>query len=286
MGYTFPNVPQLPGVPPLPYVSSAQIGQVVTGIMNSNIGTTLSGAVQSSITSQVTGLYNRVVGNITNTALNSSIGQTITGNLAMATGSQVTTSLDSLYDDEASGASAALTDDSPTVATSTAATQWGIFTQAGAPLIVGDTTLKFEYREEYRIANYPIEGGQLASYNKVKTPYSCRITFAKGGTISDKTEFLNTVAAALSALALLTVITPEATYINANVVDYDYDREAAKGVGLMRVEVMVQEVRVAPTAAFTNTKNPNAVTTQNGGSVQPVAPSNTQAASATASGAQ
>src|SRR5579875_727912 len=52
--------------------------------------------------------------------------------------------------------------------------QWGIFDQTGQPVIVGDSVVGVDYRKEYRAADYPVEGGSFANYNKVELPFDIR----------------------------------------------------------------------------------------------------------------
>ncbi|MCS6515080.1 hypothetical protein [Burkholderia thailandensis] len=54
---------------------------------------------------------------------------------------------------------------------------------------------------------------------------------------------------------LFTVITPDATYENANVVAYDYRRTSKNGVTLVVAEVYLEEVRQTVVAQFDNTQN-------------------------------
>lgn len=155
---------------------------------------------------------------------------------------------------------------------STAAPQWGIF-KDGSAAIVGDNVMAVEYMAEYRISDFPVEGGKFESYNKVKVPYDARVTFTKGGTVADRTAFLNSIDTAIASLDLYTVVTPEVQYANANIVRYDYRRTSQNGVQLITAEVFVQEVRVAPEAQFSNTAQPAAADPVNNGAVQPQQPS-------------
>jgi hypothetical protein len=186
--------------------------------------------------------------------------------------------------------------------------QWGIFTKAGAPLIIGDSVMAVDFRKEYRILDFPIEQGSFASYNKVETPFDIRITFASsgkqtllasilsGGALgslitgtdpvqANRTAFLKTMADATATLDLVDVITPEATYKGCNITHYDYRREARKGATMILVDVWLQEVRVSAKAAANNAGTdpinvvtPPAVTSpQNPASADPVSDGTVQA---------
>ena len=176
-----------------------------------------------------------------------------------------------------------LSQDGPDVQSSAPAPQWGIFDQAGNSVLLGDTVFEMDYIRELKVADYPIENGGFASYNKVATPFAARVTFLKGGSIADKTTFLDDVENALDSLYLYWLVTPEVTYKNVNLTRNGYSRAAAKGVGLMRVEIEVQEIRVAPDPVFTKTQSPSAQATANGGTVQAAPPTKAQS-QATAGG--
>lgn len=184
--------------------------------------------------------------------------------------------------------------------------KWGIFDAQNKPVITADSVVAVDYRKEYRIADFPVEGGAFASYNKVATPFEIKVTLAasgkgtllssllSGGAISailtgatpsadGRKTFLAALDAACANLALVSVLTPEATYSPVNITHYDYRRSAEAGATLLLVDVWCNEVRVtakrapfgtlavnAPTTepAVTAAQNPASVDPANGGSVQ------------------
>lgn len=155
--------------------------------------------------------------------------------------------------------------------------QWGIFDQNGDPVIAADTVLAVDLRKEQRIADFPIERGGFASYNKVSTPFDARLSFAIGGTSEDRAEFLADVDAAWQSLALYTVVTPDFSYPNGNVSHYDYSRKRQNGATLLTVDVWVQEIRLTSPTTFVKTQDPSGADPVNGGTVPPTAPTAAQA---------
>jgi len=134
--------------------------------------------------------------------------------------------------------------------------RWGIFDEEGAPLLIGDSVLNVDYKQEARMSDFPVEKGQFASYNKVQLPYDARVSFAVGGTEDDRAAFLANVQKLILTLQMVSVVTPEVTYESANVTHYDYRRSSRAGVTLVVIEVWVQEVRQVAATAFTdNTPN-------------------------------
>jgi hypothetical protein len=194
-----------------------------------------------------------------------------------------------------------LTADATSLARSMLGPQWGLFTTAGAPAIVGDSVISVDYRRESKISDYPVEKGGFDSYNKVQLPADVRITFASSGVGSifssltsggaigaalsgvddaqaNRTAFLASVEAAANSLTLFNAVTPEATYSGYNIIHYDYRRTAKNGATLILVEIWLEEVRVSATGTFTATKAANGASPQSGGTVQPTAPTAAQSA--------
>lgn len=126
------------------------------------------------------------------------------------------------------------------------APKWGIYDVAGKQVLVADSAMSFSFMQEYRISDYPVEQGGFESYNKVATPYDARVVFTKGGSSSQRQSFLDSLEEIISLLTTWDVVTPEKTYLNADVVRYDYERNAKSGVSLLTVAVFLREVRVAP----------------------------------------
>ena len=94
-------------------------------------------------------------------------------------------------------------------------TKWGIVSSSGASVIIPDSFVDFEYREERKIPNYPIEQGSFQSYNKVSVPFDCRVTVScSGNGKMSKQNFLAAIQKLLNSLDLVSVVTPNVTYEN------------------------------------------------------------------------
>ena len=147
---------------------------------------------------------------------------------------------------------------------------WGIFDKNNQRIAQWNSVTKVEYKHEYRIADFPIEDGGFASYNKVQMPFDVRISFVVGsgaGGVSTRASFLSALELAVKSLDMYTVITPEAVYKNANLVHMEYSRESRRGVNLLVADVWVQEVRIA-TGTLTTTQSPTSQAAQNNGQGQ------------------
>lgn len=146
--------------------------------------------------------------------------------------------------------------------------QWGIY-RGGAPIVVCDNVVSFEYRQEWALADYPIERGGFETYDKVQLPYDARFRFTAGGSEANRQALLSSIAAVAGDLNFYDVVTPEAVYVNVNISHYDYTRTATNGVGLLTVDVWALEIRQTAATIMSNTKEPTSAGTVNGGSVQP-----------------
>lgn len=151
---------------------------------------------------------------------------------------------------------------------------WGIF-QNGVPVVLADTVTSFGYKQDWAIADYPVERGGFESYDKVNTPFRIHIQFVSGGSEANRETLLSSVAAIGDQLTLYDVLTPEAVYIGTNVEGYSYRRSSNNGLGLMIVDVAMIEIREEGiTNSFQNTASPSGFLAAPTGQVQ--SPSITQ----------
>jgi hypothetical protein len=156
-------------------------------------------------------------------------------------------------------------------AANSSAGQWGIFAAGTTNIVLTPDSFKsLNYKQGWRIANYPMEQGAFQSYNKVQTPFEVKVAFTKGGGDSERTNFLSTLATLANSFDLYDVVTPEITYSNVSIESYDYVRTAINGAKLLTVDISLLQIRLAAAANFTNTATPSGSGTVNGGIVQPI----------------
>lgn len=135
-----------------------------------------------------------------------------------------------------------------------------------------DSFLDIDYKNDTRVSNYPQEAGAFAAYNKVGTPYDCRVRMAIGGDKASRTKFLAKCEAMLKGIDLYTVITPEATYTNAALQNYSYKRDEKNGASMLTVDLQFTEVRITATAQYKTAAQPSGAAQVSGGQVQPAKP--------------
>lgn len=152
---------------------------------------------------------------------------------------------------------------------------WGIFLGV-TPVIRADTVVSLEYRQNWRISDYPVEQGSFESYDKVATPYLARVRMARGGSVADRKSFLDSIAAIAGDLNLYNIVTPEEVFVNANVESYSLVRTAQRGLGLLTVDIVLTEVRVTTSTQFSSAQQPSGAAQQNGGTVQTQTPTTNQ----------
>src|ERR1039458_7014020 len=88
---------------------------------------------------------------------------------------------------------------------SSSESQWGIFLN-GAAVVIADNVISVDFRQDFTISNYPIEGGAFASYNKVQHPFEVKIGFSTGGGNADRASMFNSIAAIISDTNLYDVV--------------------------------------------------------------------------------
>lgn len=100
-----------------------------------------------------------------------------------------------------------------------------------------------DYSKEWRVSNFPIEGGGFASYNKVELPGDVVVTMCMGGSNKEQKRFLDTINEAAGSLKTYSIVTPKAKYINYNINRYAYSHRSDSGADLLIVAIDITEVR-------------------------------------------
>jgi hypothetical protein len=169
-----------------------------------------------------------------------------------------------------------------------AAPVWGVFDASGNQAIAQDSMRSFDYREEWAIADFPIQAGGFASYDKVTRPFDNSVILVKGGSAADRTTFLGQCEAVSASLDLYSIFTPEKQYLGVNCTRFEFSRRETKGAFFLEVELYFRAIAqvsatYSNTAASTQSASaPGALPVLNGGAVLPTTPSVQAAAGAAA----
>lgn len=146
--------------------------------------------------------------------------------------------------------------------------QWAIYDSAGDAVIVPDSFLDFEHHPHWDIPDFPVQGTgsnptAFATYNKVKLPFDIHMRMSKStGGVAGRYQFLKALDAAADSIALYTIVTPEMTYSNADILDYDIVRttegmSASGAYFLTEVDVTFRQI-IPVSAQYSTTTLQNA----------------------------
>lgn len=155
---------------------------------------------------------------------------------------------------------------------------WGIFDQNGSPVILADSVVALECKQDWMISSAPVEMGGFKTYNKVTTPFDLKITINKSGMGADRAAFISAIETVCADVNLYSIVTPEKTYLNINFCHYDYRRTAINGNGLLGADMWAQEIRQTAGSMFSlqTPASPDGASPVNGGAVQTFAPTQSQ----------
>ena len=132
----------------------------------------------------------------------------------------------------------------------------GVVRGTPTPVLVPDSFLHFGFRQEWSVTTAPTELGGFAAYNKVNNPYETQVRVTKGGSLRERTAFLEKLDALSRTLSLYKIVTPERTYLGANITRYEVTRkEAAGAYFLAEVDIFFTEIRTVTSEYTTTTFN-------------------------------
>lgn len=125
------------------------------------------------------------------------------------------------------------------------AERWGIYDQAGNLALDHDVFGGVEFKNASLVSTYVQEEGAFASYNKVGTPYDCRVRLMVGSDVVRRNSFLTALDLMLKSIDTYSVVTPDITYPEATLQNYQYRRTARNGVRIIEADLWFLEVRKA-----------------------------------------
>jgi hypothetical protein len=150
-----------------------------------------------------------------------------------------------------------------------------IVTAKRLPSVTPDSYLDFDHNQEWSVTTAPTQQGAFADFNRVASPFEIKLRMTKGGTLSERKEFLQQIED-LGTTQLYDIFTPEKTYLNCNFTRSEISRRGEKGAyWLNMVDVFFREIRPV-VATYTKTTianpaSPNASQQQNNGTQQGIA---------------
>lgn len=148
---------------------------------------------------------------------------------------------------------------------------WGIYNKDGELTIAPDNIMDLRYDNSSKVSTFPTEEGSFATYNKVRSPYKAKITMSVGGDSAAMEAFMARLDELADDTELYDIVTPERTYLNANIEKVNYARAHNKGMNCIVAHLEIVEVRqVSPAYASVtiNAKKPQAKDTKKAGKKQ------------------
>lgn len=151
---------------------------------------------------------------------------------------------------------------------------WGVFDSNNNRVITPDNIYAFSDRAEWRVLDYPVQEGAFSSFNKVVVPFEDTLRFIKGGSLSARTAFLKQIDNIAGDTNLYTIVTPEKSYLNVNILKRELIRRSSEGAFFLEVDVYFRQInqvaaQYSTTAANTsNAADPASLPTVNQGNVQ------------------
>lgn len=161
--------------------------------------------------------------------------------------------------------------------------QWGLYLD-GAPALDYNSTIDFEFTQDWIIADYPVEGGSFESYDKVQEPWDIKIKISSAGDPVSRAELITQLDVIGNSLSLYDFLTPEKFYQSCSVRHIDIRRTATNGVGMIIANIYLQQIRLSATTTYQDTYNPSNAGQQGTGNVQGVPDTGSVAKSVSSAG--
>lgn len=128
--------------------------------------------------------------------------------------------------------------------------QWGIVDAHLKFQVVADSFVSMEYDRGTEVADYPIEKGQFASYNKVHRPFRGTVTLARGGSEEARMTFLEALNALIPSVTPYYIIVPEGSIGPLTIESVQYGRHASQGRSLIKAVIRFCQIRVVPPRGY------------------------------------
>lgn len=152
-------------------------------------------------------------------------------------------------------------------------TVWGVFDANGDEVLNPDSFGGIDYQNGGRVSNAPQEEGAFSSYNKVANPYDCSLMLITSADKATRSAFLAKLEEMSAGVELFTVVTPERTYTNATLQNFNYKRNGQQGLTMIQAQLNFVQIRTSASSTVTPTQDPSGADIQSGGQVQLSEPS-------------
>ena len=108
-----------------------------------------------------------------------------------------------------------------------------------------DCFFAFGYNNQNNVAQYPIEEGSFATYNKQVNPFELDVSLVKNGLNLpfQKRDFINTLKQYADGAKLVDVVTPSGTYLNCTMSGLSFEQSAEEWPDAIKANLTVKEMR-------------------------------------------
>ena len=120
---------------------------------------------------------------------------------------------------------------------------WAIYDKDGNAAIPFDSFMGCTVKQEQKIAQNPVEKGGFVDYNKSGSPANVGVILAKSGSPDELTALIDALDRLVESTELVSIITPEKTFIDFSLASYDYDRKTENGVDRLLASLTFEEIR-------------------------------------------
>lgn len=119
---------------------------------------------------------------------------------------------------------------------------WSLYDASGMPVIPFDTFFDMAFVKEGSVAQKPVEMGKFVNFNKTVNPAEIKVTLGQTGSPLVIAATLEALGKAQAGTELLSLVTPEKTFVDINLTRFDYDRKASNGVDRLIVALTLEEI--------------------------------------------
>lgn len=123
------------------------------------------------------------------------------------------------------------------------AEKWGIYDTNGNLVLEPDTIISIGRNAPTRVAEFQIEQGSFASYNKVRESEKYPVVMIKTGSSSERSAFIAQVEELRDTTKVVNVVTPEKTAVNYTLESINYVRSTQDGVTMIVFNLVFVEIR-------------------------------------------
>lgn len=120
---------------------------------------------------------------------------------------------------------------------------WALYDENDEAAVPFDTFFACTVKQENKIAQNPVERGGFVDYNKSGSPVNLGVILARSGSSAELSAMLEALDKLVAGTGLVSIVTPEKTFLDFNLAAYDYDRKTENGADRLLVSLSMEEIR-------------------------------------------